>query len=37
VVPLLLLVAFLAFRNALGGHAGMRRHLAGDMSTSTPA
>ena len=37
VVPLLLLVAVLAFRNALGGHAGMRRYLTGDVSTSTPA
>jgi hypothetical protein len=37
VVPLLLLVAVVAFRNALGGHAGLRRYLAGDMSTSTPA
>jgi hypothetical protein len=37
VVPLLLLVAVVAFRNALGGHAGMRRYLTGDVSTSTPA
>ena len=29
--------ATVAFRNALGGHAGMRRYLTGDVSTSTPA
>jgi hypothetical protein len=37
VVPLLLLIAVVAFRNAIGGHAGMRRYLTGDVSTSTPA
>ncbi len=36
VVPLVLVLAVLAFRSAIGGHSGLRRYLAGDVS-SRPA
>ncbi len=36
VVPLMLLLAVLAFRSAIGGQIGVRRYLAGDVSTSRP-
>jgi hypothetical protein len=34
VLPLLLGVAVLAFRSASGGHLGLRRYLAGEVSAS---
>ena len=37
VVPLLIAMAVLAFRGAVGGHSGLRRYLAGDTHTSRPA
>jgi len=37
VVPLLIGMAVLAFRGAVGGHSGLRRYLAGDIHTSRPA
>ena len=37
VVPLVLLLAVLAFRSAIGGHLGVRRYLAGEASASRAA
>ena len=37
VLPLLIGLAVLAFRSAVGGHSGLRRYLAGDTPSSRPA
>ena len=37
VVPLLVVLAVLAFRSAVGGHSGLRRYLGGDAPPSRPA
>jgi serine/threonine-protein kinase len=37
VVPLLLTIAFVAFRSAVAGPSGLRRYAAGDVSSSHPA
>jgi len=35
-VPLLVVLAVLAFRSAVGGHSGLRRYLGGDVPPSRP-
>ena len=37
VLPLIIGLAVLAFRSAIGGHSGLRRYLAGDTPSSRPA
>jgi hypothetical protein len=37
ILPLLLVLAVLAFRFAMGGHSGLRRYLTGDAPSSHPA
>jgi hypothetical protein len=37
ILPLLVAVAVLAFRSAVGGHLGLRRYLTGDAPSSRPA
>lgn len=36
VLPLLIVLAVMAFRSAVGGHSGLRRYLAGDAPSSRP-
>ena len=37
ILPLLVVLAVLAFRSAVGGHSGLRRYLSGDAPSSRPA
>jgi hypothetical protein len=36
ILPLIVVLAVLAFRSAVGGHSGLRRYLAGDSPPSRP-